>query len=412
MQKIFISILLLTLIFGCTNSEKDKKKFPGKVATSSTKNKIMKIKHQPIKIKIDLSDVVKGDFSDFFNLKNIIYLDDKKAIGEISVIRQFGDKIFILDRKNTQQLFCYNLKGKLIWEFNSKGGGPLEYGKISDFVINEKDKTIDLLDNSRYKIINIDINTGIAKNEFKLGCYGSEMILYDNQDYLLYTSNFTVNEELNYKLLLVNNNQKINSKNLFVQNYEEDKHWKGFRSLEKYDNTIYFTETLNDTIYTIKNDTLKTEYYVDFLDKKYPNDLKSNYSFSKHKKLNKNKPYVYSISRVREKNGILNFMFAYNSEFYSVFYDIKKQSTFIFNSLNEGITFGEKEHIIMNGYIDDGFIKTIQPFILESVKKQIESNQELKNYLIENKPEMYDVMLKTNESSNPVLFIYEFKKNN
>ena len=128
--------------------------------------------------------------------------------------------------------------------------------------------------------------------------------------------------------------------------------------------------------------------------------------------MNINKPYVSSIDRVREREGVLSFMFAYNSEFYSVFYDIKKQSTFIFNSLNEGITFGEKEHIIMNGYIDDGFIKTLQPFTLESIKKQIESNQELKNYLIENKPEMYDVMLKTNENSNPVLFIYEFKNNN
>ena len=359
----------------------------------------------------------------FFSLKNIIYLDDKNPIGEVSVIRQLGDKLFILDRKHTQQLFCFDLKGKLIWEFNSKGNGPLEYGRISDFVINEKNRTIDILDSRRYKIINLDIDTGIAKTEFKLGCYGGEMVLYGDQDYLLYTSNFTVNEELNYKLLLVNTDQKVNSGNLYVHDYEKDKHWEGYRSLEKYDNTIYFTETLNDTIYTIKNDTLRTEYYIDFMDKKYPNDLKFDYSSLKNRELRKKKPYISPISRVREKNGVLNFMFSYKLEFFSVFYDIDKRSTLIFNSLDNGIQLGLKHQIILNGYIDEGFIGIVQPYTLvvknlgRDPEGQIieppnleKGKHKIKKHL--EHLEIYDIMSKTDENSNPVLLVYEFKKNN
>lgn len=412
MNKISILILISFLIFSCKNSESKEQKFPQKIASINKLNRITKVSYNPTTITIDLSKTIDGNFDDYFRLKNVIYLDNKTPIGQVTSIRQYKDRLFILDRENTQQLFCFDLEGKLIWEFKSKGGGPMEYNKISDFVVNEKKQTIDVLDKNSYKIINLDILTGIAKTEFKLGVYGREMVLYDNGDYLLHTENLTVSDELNYKLLLVNTDQQVNSRNLPVVGNDENKHSTGFRSLEKSNGTIYFTETLNDTIYTIKNDTLKTRYYVDFLDKKYPKELNKNFSLDEAERLKANKPYITPIDMVREKNGMLNFMFSYKGSFYTVFYDINNKSTYLFKKLKNGKTFGESEQILTQAYINEGFVVVIEPFMLEMMKDAMENNGQLKEKLIKNKPELYKAIVKTNKNSNPILFVYEFKKNN
>jgi hypothetical protein len=411
MNKINLLILFSIILAGCKNSESKYDEFPGKIASVDKNNSIIEIKQKPTQIKIDLSKTIDGNFDDYFILKKVIFLDDKSPIGQINLIRQFKKNIFILDSENTQQLYCYDLEGKLIWEFKSKGKGPLEYAVISDFVINENKGTIDLLDNRKNIIINIDINTGIPKKSFKIGFYGREMILYRNGDYLLHTGNITVNEDLNYKLLLVNSNQKVKSKNLIVTDGESMKFDYGFRSIEQYEDIIYFTESLNDTIYTIKNDTLKTSYYVDFLDKKHPRELNEKFSFDKFRSMQKDKPFISNIDLVRKKNGVLNFMFSYNKSYYCAFYDINKKHTYIFNSLKNG-TVSDVQQIFTQGYINDGFVSIIEPFMLDKLKKTMEKDAVFKDKIKTDKPELYNVILKTNENSNPILFIYEFKKNN
>lgn len=412
MNKCFILIISCLIIFSCKSNDGISRNFPGKIASVTEKNIINRIDYEPTQIKIDLRDTIEGNLDDYFRLKKVIYLDGKSPIGQISVIRQHKEKLFILDTKNTKQLYCFNLEGKLLWEFKSLGKGPMEYTKINDFIINEKNKTIDILDSGSHKIITVDINTGVAKNEFILGCFGREMVLYSNGDYLLYTMNITLNDDLNYKLLLVNTNQEVKSRNLPVWEEEKDKYAKGLRSLDKSNETIYFTETLNDTIYTIKNDKLKTGYYVDFLDKKYPENLKENYTNNKATYLKEEKPYIESIDRVSEKNGILNFMFAYKREFYTTFYDINKKTTYLFKNLKKGKTLGESDQILFKGNINDGYVNIIEPYIFDMLRTKIGSNKNLRDKLIHDKPEMYDVITKTNENSNPVIFVYEFKKNN
>lgn len=412
MKKYFIIANCCFILFGCKNDKKKENTFPGKTASVNAKNIITKIDGNPMQITIDLSKTIEGNFDDYFSLKKVIYIDGKSPIGQISLIRQYKEKLFILDRENTQQLYCFDLEGKLIWEFKSRGRGPLEYNQIYDFIINEKKGTIDVLDSGNNKIINIDINTGIAKKEFKLGFFGREMVLYNNGDYLLYTGNITVNNDLNYKLLLANTNQEVKSRCLPILEGEKNKYSAGFRSLDQSNETIYFTETFNDTIYTIKNDELKTAFYVEFLDKKYPQELMINFTQDKADRLNRAKPYINNIDRVSEKNGILNFMFSYNKSFYTVFYDIRNKSTYIFNMLKSGKKLDVFEQIIFQGNINEGYVKIVEPFYFDKLRKDFESNKKFRDNIMENNPKMYNIISKTNENSNPILFIYEFKKRN
>ncbi|WP_147677885.1 6-bladed beta-propeller [Algibacter pacificus] len=401
-------LILFLFILGC--KESNEANFPQKIASIDAVNIITKTKNIPIQIKIDLSKKINGDFDDYFKLKKIIYLDDKNPVGSIATIRQHKDKIFVLDRENAQQLFCFDINGNFVWEFKGKGGGPLEYNRISDFIINDKKGTVDVLDKNRFKIINLDINTGIAKKEFKLGFYGREMVLYKNGMYLVHTENLAVNRELSYKLLLVNENQEVKSRNLSIGEFEKNKQLTGFRSIEKSNGLIYFTETLNDTIYTIKNDTLRNSYYVDFMDKKYPDELKFDFKLGKALKLKKDKPYISPIDQVREKNGFISFTFSYKGSLYSVFFNKKDKRTYIFDKLKYDKSLGEDEQIFYRGFIDDGLVKIVNPYMFDQVRDLIKSNQKFRNNLIVNKKQIYDVITRTNSSSNPILFIYEFKK--
>ncbi|GAL68433.1 hypothetical protein JCM19301_76 [Jejuia pallidilutea] len=327
----------------------------------------------------------------------------------MSIIKQHDNEIFILDTKNTKKLFCFSLEGNLKWEFGSIGKGPLEYNRPTDFVINKAKDAIHILDNSGYKIITVDLKTGIALNEFNLNCYALEMVLTDTGDFLVNTSNLFDNKHLNYKLLCIDSSQAVISKNLRIPKNQEKKQYQTSRSLAKFGNNIFFTETLNDTIYRIKADTLTRAYYIDFKKIKYPEKLIIKYSYQKTKKLQKKRPFVLALDKVREKNGILNFSFYYGKEIYTVFYKIKDNKTFIFHTLKNGKTLSDDQQILPFGYINEGFVDIIEPYLLNDVKKLLETNKAYKDYLIENKPEVYNLILSTEASSNPILFIYEFK---
>ena len=257
-NKVYCIILLLSLLVSCkNNNDSDNREFPDKIAQVKITNKINNTNNEPTKIIVDLDNVVKGNFNDFFILKKIIYLNDDSPIGQITKLEEYKDRIIILDRENAKQLFCFTHSGDLIWEYKSQGAGPLEYSKISDFVVNENSNTIDVLDENNHKIIKINIDTGKPIEEFKTGVYAREMVMYNSNEYLMYTMNLTINDDLSYKLLLINSNAEVISRNLKVSNNDKKRHWTGFRSLDKFDKKVFFTETLNDTIYSIENDTIK-----------------------------------------------------------------------------------------------------------------------------------------------------------
>ncbi|GAL71899.1 hypothetical protein [Jejuia pallidilutea] len=77
--------------------------------------------------------------------------------------------------------------------------------------------------------------------------------------------------------------------------------------------------------------------------------------------------------------------------------------------MKNGKTLSDDQQILPFGYINEGFVDIIEPYLLNDVKKLLETNKAYKDYLIENKPEVYNLILSTEASSNPILFIYEFK---
>ena len=411
-MKYLLSLCIIFVVIACGDSSNNKGVFPNQISSYVGQNKITESREKIHKIKIDLSNTISGEFDDFFKLKKIIFLDNKSPIGTISTIKQFQDNLIILDKQNAKQLYCYDFEGNLIWEYKSKGGGPLEFKNISDFVINKKYNSVDVLDDKSYKIISLDISTGIPIKYHKLGVYATELELYDSDNYLLYTGNISVSIELDYKLLLYNFSTGIESKNIILEDYEKKILWSGFKSLNKNEKgELFFTEALNDTIYSVRNDTLKAKFYIDFKDKKYPKKLRENYSHKTKAKFQKNQPFISGPDLVRVKNGFLNFMFNFKGSFYTVFYDLNLKKTYLFSKLNNGkFSPGKQQQVLTQGYIEDGFINFIDPSMLSGIRKEILANDTFKDFLKTNRPELFEATMKTDDFSNPFLLIYEFKK--
>ncbi|MBP2834295.1 6-bladed beta-propeller, partial [Aquimarina sp. U1-2] len=119
----YFSLIFIVLCLSCKNPNQTKVFFKNPVKVAKN-NKIFTDEANITNISVDLSSIIKGNFYDYFDIKNVIHLDMQSLIGDISVIRQHGDYIFILDSKNAKQLFCYNLTGELVWEYKSIGKGP------------------------------------------------------------------------------------------------------------------------------------------------------------------------------------------------------------------------------------------------------------------------------------------------
>lgn len=131
------------------------------------------IKHQ-IKINNKLRD---ANFLDFVSETKYIQLEttDEDLISEATKLYVSKERIYIMDQLREMGLFIFDLNGKFLFRIKRVGAGPGEYRIISDFIINEKEKTIQLLADGR-KIITFDY-TGRFIEEKKIPVLHSSFIL-------------------------------------------------------------------------------------------------------------------------------------------------------------------------------------------------------------------------------------------
>jgi len=125
-------------------------------------DKKIAIKHQ-IKLNNELKN---ANFFDFIRETKYIQLEtsDEVLISEVTKLYVSKERIYILDQRKLMGLFVFDLKGKFLFKIMRVGGGPGEYHIISDFIINEKDKTIRLLADGG-RLINYDFTGRFIEEE-------------------------------------------------------------------------------------------------------------------------------------------------------------------------------------------------------------------------------------------------------
>lgn len=119
-------------------------------------------KNENVSEFLDISHYKEKDINatDLFEEMVVVKLETKEdvIISEIMDFLIYNERIVVLDYLRSS-LFIFNTEGKFLDKVHSQGKGPGEYLGISDFLIDKKNETIEILDHSSRKIHIFDFET-------------------------------------------------------------------------------------------------------------------------------------------------------------------------------------------------------------------------------------------------------------
>ena len=236
MKKYNLIILIFFTAFSCKNhTEKKEELITFKNALDYSENTI-------------LFDDVR-----FVKLENNM----EGVVGENVKMKVYDDKIYILDNETQGSLLCFDSEGNFINKTGHKGKGPEEYLSLSDFCIHND--TIDLL---------------VQNPESYIYSYSSDGSFIRKLEVPQHAASFECLSDGNY---IINSQYSFGSKKrLFVMD-RNGKEQAGFlpisedmkidlqdpgNGLCKLGGNIIFCEPFNDTIYTVKNNSLTPKYLM------------------------------------------------------------------------------------------------------------------------------------------------------
>ncbi|MGM0581321.1 MAG: 6-bladed beta-propeller [Bacteroidota bacterium] len=191
----YILIVFLVILASCSSNNNNKE---------SVDSKLIKVMEN----RQDTKDVdLYLDGIKFIDLKT-----EDTFFGEISKMKIFKGKIYILDENKRLGLYVYDLSGDLIYEYRNKGQAPGQYLQLTDFIVND-DESVELLDSYLQKIFLIN-NKGEHQQTKKMSFPASDFIKYKDH-YFFHTNNLEISKGEEQKGLLVKSNLDLtDSENL------------------------------------------------------------------------------------------------------------------------------------------------------------------------------------------------------
>jgi hypothetical protein len=208
--------------------------------------------------------------SEFVNEMTIVPLEtsDSCLIGEITKIRLFDNKVYLLDMLSNS-VFVYDISGKFVNGLNEAGQGPGEYIRITDLAVNEKG--IYVLDISSHKINHYGFDFNFI-DEIKIQTVGSSFMM-NHTDFWIY--NEPTLQANDYQLT------QINEKGIAVAGFFPRKtiparsyYSASSNVFQKNGGTLYFSPRYANEIYEMTNDnTWMPCFQLSFKDKTCSSEL-------------------------------------------------------------------------------------------------------------------------------------------
>lgn len=211
-------------------------------------------------IYVDLDSEEKVSIFDIFSKIETIPLEtnDECLIGSIDKLILYDSMYYLLDTKQNC-VFIFSQDGKFIQNMKRVGRGPGEYLYVYDFVINEYNNTIELLD-CFGKLVIFNLN-GSHKESINLphppAAYHKLMLL--NQDTILF---FTNSDNVNTNLLYAYSR----SSHKIIKEFYKKSHSRinSMQPLFSWNDTVYLSMPIENTIYQIQNTQETPAYTWDF----------------------------------------------------------------------------------------------------------------------------------------------------
>ena len=271
--------------------------------------------------------------------------DTSNLIGVIDKIIPLKDRILIVDKDITQTIYIFDKSGKFIRKINKKGRGPGEYLSLNDVAVDVSNKRLIVHDDMAQKIsiftyegefiekIRLDfITTSIAYlGNNRLACYC---------DYIN-NPNYSIRSKSPNLILFDLQTRKTQSK-LFFNSTINRLGITGFINnlSSTYSNdTVHLIMPLNDTVYSICNNKVQPEYYVDLGVTPQMRELQRTASSSKSAQeasQEDSKPQYPVICNMLESDSVVYLFYRHNNKSYYGFYNPRRKT------FKEGVRIWEK----------------------------------------------------------------------
>ena len=303
---------------------------------------------------IDLTKNHTVSVFDVFSDVKVIKLEttENNLINEIKRVKYYDSRYFILDERS-QQIFCFDEDGSLVYKIDSQGRGKGEYHYITDFSIDEKNEQMVILDPVVQRVHFFDLNGGfLSSHDIKSDKVLGLNRVYPLQDSLLILISITFERLQFYSL----KEEKIKYADL-----EFD--ISSLQAFTPRDNIYFFDEKvfllipLSSEIADVS--TMIPESYFTWCfgpnnnsseqvsrlleDIKFKMENRENY-LHPWQAVGKNKTLNHHIVKSFENNRFRIAAVEFDNDYKFVVIDKTNNQTVVFNSFREGIRF-PYEHI-------------------------------------------------------------------
>ncbi len=334
-----------------------------------------------------------------------IPLDNEILIKGIVRLELSDHSIFI--SPVLEDLIAYNLKGKLIHQIGERGRGPGEYKYNFMFTLDQGHKMIYILDRTRILKYTMD-GRFIREIPIRSKVHFSNITFLDDKLYLYEGINLGYGE---YDWVTTDTLGNILSGKINPIKDFSSFHFCNGSKQEAFNNTIYYWNQINDTIFKIEDD----KYYPAFL------FAHGNFRFPKSKEMDISK-YFYP-SQIFFTKDFLIFTYSYqsfnctgiykksNQQFYAVNKIKDRSAVFgpgIINDLDGGLPL-VPESYYCNEKQDEFLVGEINPFQLKAYVVSDEFKGSTPRYP-EKKKELEKLANSLSENDNPVLMLVRLKK--
>jgi len=322
--------------------------------------------------------------------------------GNVFKIIFAGDVYFVFDEN---KVFAFDSLGQYLYSMGTKGRAPGELIWPTDFIVDCKNKTVEILSIGNFKIARFDISTGNFIDEFNNKFSAENFWKKNDTTYIFYTDAVTsINKnEINNLVFFDKNKELITHVSLPNPYFLARFNGNSNNSFSSVNDGIIFTRQLDNNIYLIRdNSKIEIKYKIDY--GKY--NLPINEDFLKRFKYIgdiDDTDYAYHFSGHYCNDSYLFFNFFFQNTTFSTFYDVNNDIVVYGNRINNDIDLGPISSIV--GIHSNYLIGTIEPtrFIkhFKRLKKKMSTNK-WNEYLISH-PSIAKILDSVNPEDNQIL---------
>ena len=187
------------------------------------------------------------------------------ALGAITKIRVFRDKIYVMDNIFSHKLLIFDKDGTFLQKVSRKGKGPREYVELTTFEIDYHMEEILLKDNVGGKVLVFNLD-GDYKHTFECSIWSDGIAVLTNGNILHGILGFPDSRELgSYKLII------CDSENNILERHCDASIRYPHMSLSflnpGYDGTVTFAPQMMNDVFRISDSGVEHIYTINFTDK-------------------------------------------------------------------------------------------------------------------------------------------------